>query len=323
MATTTGEPSSEHLMSLPGPGRLGTLLARLGFAQRDAIAVLANLPRQEQQPELWDLLQDAHRRLAARIGVPGSVDLIPPEVQRFGPAGDLFGVYLLLSILPDTLAWHRARGIPEEVTWRTLSDLGRQVDTFYRFNGRIGFDEEAWISRHFRCLLFQLGRLQFERWRLPDDWPHLADGIGPGAEALNIHIPEAGPLRPEECDQSLAAALPFFDRYFPGHGYRAGVCTSWLLDDQLARYLPEESNIIRFQRRFELLPGGVASNGTIIRFVFRTRETDLGCLPQNTSLERAVVGHIRRGGVWRARSGWLRLNRADGQRPTNKGKETR
>jgi hypothetical protein len=304
-------------MSLPEPGQFRALLDRLGFSRRDAVVVLANLPRHERQPELWDLLQDAHQRLVACIDTPCSLDLVPPEVQRFGPAGDLFGVYLLLSILPCTLAWHQARGIPAKVTWSTLSDLGRQVETFYRFNGRTGFDEEAWISLHFRCLLFQLGRLQFERWKLPAGWPHLVEGVGPGAEALNVHIPEAGPLRPKECDQALAAALPFFDRYFPGHGYRVGVCTSWLLDDQLARYLPEESNIVRFQRRFELLPGGIASNDTVIRFVFRTRETDLGRLPQNTSLERAVVQHIRCGRIWRARSGWLPLTRPDEPRSTS------
>jgi GNAT-like C-terminal domain len=32
------------------------------------------------------------------------------------------------------------------------------------------------------------------------------------------------------------------------------ICTSWLLDDQLAAYLKPDSNIIRFQRRFSLLP---------------------------------------------------------------------
>jgi hypothetical protein len=309
MATSTGPASSERPMSLPEPGRLSPLLGQLGFTRRDATAVLASLPRQDQQPELWDVLWDAHRRLVASIDAPGPVDLLPPGLQRFGPAGDLFVVYLMLSVLPHTLAWHRSKGIPEDVTWSTLSDLGRHADIFYRFNGRSGFDEAGWISLHFRCLLFQLGRLQFERWSFPADWPRLAEGAGPGAGALNIHIPESGPLRPAECDQSLAAALPFFDRHFPGHGYTAGVCRSWLLDDQLTRYLPGESNIIRFQRRFELLADGYVSNENILRFVFRTKSTDLGSLPQDTSLQRAVVEHIRNGGAWRSVSGWLRLNR--------------
>jgi hypothetical protein len=296
------------VMRLPEPDTLGPVLDRLDFGQRDAMAVLASLPRQQEQPELWAALQDSRQRLVARIGVPGPVNMVPPGVRRFGPAGDLFGVYLLLSVLPDTLAWHRARGIPEDVTWDTLADLGRHMGTFFRYNGRIGFDEEDWMSLHFRCLLFQLGRLQFERWRLPAWWPHQAGDPAPGAEVLNIHIPETGPLRPEECDRSLAAARPFFDRHFPGHDYRTGVCTSWLLDEQLAGYLPAESNIIRFQRRFSLLPGGTDSNDAILRFVFRTRQADLRRLPQNTTLERVIVEHVRRGGTWRERSGWLPIS---------------
>lgn len=315
MTTATQRPGGGRPMSLPEPERLSALLDRLGFTPRDATVVLANLPRQEQQPELWDLLTDAHRRLVASMGTRGPVDIIPPDLQRFGQAGDLFGVYALLSVLPDTLVWQQARGIPAEVTWSTLADLGRNVDIFYRVNGRTGFDEHRWLSLHFRCLLFQLGRLQFEQWSVPADWPSLTEGAGPGAGGLNIHIPEAGPLLPEECDRSLAAALPFFDRYFPGHGYRVGVCQSWLLDPQLAGYLPAESNIVRFQRRFELLPGSNVRNEAVLRFVFRTEGTDLGALPQNTTLERAIVGHLRRGGAWHSRSGWLQLNRTDEQRP--------
>jgi hypothetical protein len=79
-------------------------------------------------------------------------------------------------------------------------------------------------------------------------------------------------------------------------------------DDQLATYLGPESNIMRFQRRFRLLPGSVGdSDDDILRFVFRRPAPALHELPQRTSLERAVVGHLRAGHHWKIPTGWLDL----------------
>ena len=92
------------------------------------------------------------------------------------------------------------------------------------------------------------------------------------------------------------------------------VCNSWLLDDQLARYLPEDSNILGFQRRFRVPDEAPVSDGdlTILKFVFDRPETplrpgELDALPQRTTLERAVVGHLRDGGHWYSRAGWYDL----------------
>ena len=58
----------------------------------------------------------------------------------------------------------------------------------------------------------------------------------------------------EACDASFAWAPRFFARHFPEDDYRVATCGSWLLDEQLAEYLPETSNIVQFQRRFRLVP---------------------------------------------------------------------
>lgn len=292
-------------MQLPAVDQIGSVLARLGFTERDAAAVTANLPSPAQQPAVWARLEEAHRQLVSGMGMPGELEL--PKAQGLGGYDQLFGVYAFLAVLPDTLRWHAAHHVPEEISWATLADLGRQVDTFYRFHGRIGFDEEGWLSLHFRGLLFQLGRLQFERSSVPSTWPELGDGVGPGDGVLNIHIPESGPLEPESCDESLARAPGFFEEHLADARYRVGICTSWLLDEQLAVYLPSDSNIVSFQRRFTPLPGAPVDDTTIIRFVFRSNVTDLAQLPQRTTLERAAVGHLRDGKHWRVPSGWLRI----------------
>jgi hypothetical protein len=55
----------------------------------------------------------------------------------------------------------------------------------------------------------------------------------------------------QACELSFEAAVDFFKRHLPAEKYRLAVCHSWLLDPQLAEYLPTDSNIIQFQRRFQ------------------------------------------------------------------------
>jgi hypothetical protein len=241
---------------------------------------------------------------------PGKVDFLPTHAPDLGTLQGFFGIYVLLSALPDVLELHARHGIPTEVSWETLADLGRQIGIYRRFHGRSGFDEFDWLSRHFRGLIFQLGRLQFERSVVEEEWrsdPALIEAAGAGGRVLAIHIPEGGPLSSEMCDDALARAPRFFAQHFPDEEYRVATCDSWLLDGQLSEYLPAEANIVRFQRRFTMLTGGVVGNQTILRFVFYRNEAALDQLPQDTALERAVVRHLQAGRDWFVRAGWLRL----------------
>ena len=80
------------------------------------------------------------------------------------------------------------------------------------------------------------------------------------------------------------------------------------------RYLPENSNLVQFQRRFRLLPEREpeVSDADILAFVFNRAYDSaevplslLATLPQETALQRAFVSHLRAGKHWYARAGWL------------------
>ena len=87
-----------------------------------------------------------------------------------------------------------------------------------------------------------------------------------------------------------------------------GTCGSWLMDEQLAEYLPSDSNILRFQRRFTIDSGwSVQGDDDVVRFVFGQLPDTLDELPQRTTLQRAVVQHLRDGRHWYIRQGWLAL----------------
>src|SRR5439155_1415026 len=82
---------------------------------------------------------------------------------------------------------------------------------------------------------------------------------------------------------------PFFARHFPETPTRLGICTSWLLDPQLAEYLAPDSNVVRFGRRFTLVGDGYDGNAVVLRFVFHRITPQIDDLPQRTTLERAIV----------------------------------
>jgi len=168
-----------------------------------------------------------------------------------------------------------------------------------------GLRTSGWLTLHFRGSIYQLGRLQFNRMQVRA--AHVAEAFREGDGALGIHIPESGPLTVEACDDSFAQAQPFFSRHFPETPTRVGICTSWLLDPQLADYLGPESNVRRFQRRFRLVGEGFDGDADVLRFVFHRIAPNIDELPQRTTLERAIVAHLRAGKHWRSRTGWLEL----------------
>jgi hypothetical protein len=293
-------------LRLPGLAAGAEVLARLGLDEADRAAMLAARPNPDGTPYLWWRLERAYRQLSGRIG---QLD----ERVRWNdrPAPYLYP-WALVAALPLVRSYHTTVGVPDDISWATLADLGRQLAIGRLVYGRPGLPSAGWLVPHFRGLLYQLGRLQYQRvgdvrtvWR---DAPE----VGP---VLDIHIPATGPLAPSTVDGSLAMAREFFARYFPDFRPRYGYCNSWLLDPQLAGYLPESANIVAFQRRFDLLPvpdDKPDDDLAVLEFVFHRerkplRHKELDTLPQRTTLERAVVAHLRAGRHWYFRPGWFPL----------------
>jgi hypothetical protein len=53
--------------------------------------------------------------------------------------------------------------------------------------------------------------------------------------------------------------------------------------------------------------GGSDGDRAVFEFVFRRVRPSLDELPQRTTLERAVVTHLRSGRHWQSRLGWIAL----------------
>jgi GNAT domain-containint protein/N-acyltransferase family protein len=289
---------------LPDPTYLPAIFERLAIAEDDQQEILAAWPSPDADAETSDSLRRAYETLVKDLGGFAPLDLPGPSLQTT-PLGRYFFVYVYLAALPDVRRFHTRRGIPDDISWATLADLGRNLVRDRLLLGDGGLRTSGWLTLHFRGSIYQLGRLQFNRMQVRA--AHVAEAFREGDAALGIHIPESGPLTAEACDDSFAQAQPFFSRHFPETPTRVGICTSWLLDPQLADYLGPESNVMRFQRRFRLVGEGFDGDADVLRFVFHRIEPSIDDLPQRTTLERAIVAHLRAGKHWRSRTGWIGL----------------
>ncbi len=154
------------------------------------------------------------------------------------------------------------------------------------------------------------GAVTHEAMRLSlSDWTEI---LKPGDPVLDIHIPAGGPLSREDAIASMRQALVFFSKHFPKTPpAKALVCTTWLLDAQLAPFLKPDSNILGFQRLFHLYPVECDA-WSAFRFVFNLEipygqqaAPDLRALPRKSALERALIAHVEAGGRWRKARGFV------------------
>jgi hypothetical protein len=287
--------------TLPAPDEMREILERLVVPPQAIAEIVGSIPTPDDV-EAWWLLERLHHVIVT----PEDGWFDPPWPAPWptdDPFTHHFHTYVFVAAIPNVLRMHAARGIPEDLTWRTLTDIGLQIANYEVRLGRPGFDGAVWVWPHFRGEVFRLGRLQY-------DLTHIAfadEGVTTGEPAIAVHIPALGPLTPEACDASFAEARAFFPRHFPDHPHRIVTCMSWLLDDQLAAYLPADSNILRFQRRFRVAPEWKAGNDDVVRYVFGYLPSSLDELPRESSVQRAIIKHLESGGTWRIRHGWFEL----------------
>ncbi|MFI6924013.1 acyltransferase domain-containing protein [Nonomuraea spiralis] len=284
---------------LPRGDEAHDLLRRLQVPELDAKEIVEAAPDPDRDPVLWWLLERAHHEIVRHMGDFGAkLRGGPPLSYEGGATARYFHVYVFLATIPAVRRFHASRDIPDATSWETLAQLGEMVAVHRRKYGEGGMNSQWWLTYHLRGIVYRLGRLEFS----------LATG-GDGTPLLGMHIPETGgPLLPDVYGDSMRRARPFFDRHFPEHGARAATGTSWLLDPQLAEYLTDKSHIMQLRRDWTLTEAEPRDgDDSILEFVFRYNGQPLDELPQRSSLERAVVAHLKAGRHWQEWTGRIEL----------------
>ncbi|WP_156821072.1 acyltransferase domain-containing protein [Microlunatus phosphovorus] len=320
--------ANQRLQQLPSPidPRLvddfaaRDLMEFCSIAPEDQVAMLEARPDPDRDPDWWSLLSGCVAELRARMDKPlpsGGYVAWPLIPGQAGPVGMFVYVWALLAVVPNLLDVHQRRGIPEAVTRDTVAALGLVMTAHAESCGIRGVGLfPLWGPPQRMCGVdLTIGRHDFTR-------AEIGFGDGVAGYALQVHIPPSGRLDEAESITSISQVLEFFAKHYPDHPVSALVCKSWILDPQLGGYLSPESNLLRFQRRFRLLPHvplDDVSEGDreMMRLGLQLQvpadgpltEDDLRRVPADTTLHRAFVSHLRSGGHWHKRTGIVWLDR--------------
>lgn len=185
-------------------------------------------------------------------------------------------------------------GISEEIYVDTMGAFSRFVREHQESYGCYGFDRGSWTPRQVSCKLFRIGQLEYERTTLN------------GAPIVSLHIPTDVDLRPEILRPSIKAGLAEFYRLFPEYEGKPVWCHSWLMSPLLKDFLPENSNILRFQELFDIEPDEIPGTGVLL-WVFRNPKLPKEAYPEHTSLQRKLKQFFLNGGQFLEGKGYLRL----------------
>jgi hypothetical protein len=239
-----------------------------------------------------------------------------PDLNNEGDGGRLFYFYLFALCYDETVAFLRQSGTPEDIIDASVGILTRHSATYERKWGRLGVETGWWILLVLRGELLQIGALEFHRvtlgvGTLSPEWydDNEARAFGPGFRrgdpSVGLHISQDADLSPASLDRTFEEAREVLGELWPVRQRRLATCRSWTMDERLIDVLRPTSNLVAFQRRFEIVPGSLDGDKDVLDFVFRRPNTALADLPQTTSLERAVVSVLQSGDHWRTRTGWL------------------
>ena len=159
----------------------------------------------------------------------------------------------------------------------------RFIEECRKKNGRMFFDRGWWTYRQISMSIFRIGELEYERKQRE------------GECVIGIHIPSDANLSKEAVDASLRQAERFFQAYDISWTDKKYTCNSWLLSPMLKKLLPENSNILSFQKRFDLVQED-KEDREYIEWLFQvTLDTKYKDLPVKTSLQKKAKNLLLHG----------------------------
>ena len=202
---------------------------------------------------------------------------------------DADGIKILSCMLKasaDIYDVYKAKGIRDDIYFDTMKCYTRFIKETHMISGQWCFDRYWWTVRQAGGHLFRIGELEYEIKLLENK------------KVIGLHIPSFSDFSKEAVDRSFEEAKLFFEKYFPEVSECEWICRSWLLDNQLQNMLSSNSNIVQFQKRFEILDEG-EMDIECINWIFQCQITDYEKLPEKTSLQRNVKKHLLEGGVIR------------------------
>ncbi len=251
---------------------LDILCRKLTFDQEVTKQVLAFEPTID-----YTAIQD----ILSRLLCPDTWDDAIKQLEAYC-GEDKDGIKILticLHCLLSTYDNYFEKGIPESIFWDTMGFLPRFLQSHKETEGYYAFRWAWWFPRQLSMNEYRIGEYEYEFVK--------EEGIC----KINIHIPSDARL----AQGNIAAIYPFVEKYYPEYKDAAIYCDSWLLSPALPELLPPSSNIIHFQKQFELLKIE-ADSPYFMDWIYSRLGIAYEDLPENTSLQRNVKRYLLAGG---------------------------
>ena len=197
------------------------------------------------------------------------------------------------------------KGIATEYYRKSMADLKYKLDECMLVYGIVGSFVAKWFVAFFKLNRFGIGRLQFEV--IPFRTSYNKNGIilTPETKVINIHIPRSKePLTEEACMESYREAKEFF-RTEVTTDPCPFVCDSYLLYPENEKFLPPKTNTYRFMKSFEILSTRTDKDRSNLWRIFDTQEKNIDRLPADTTMRRAFIEYLKKGGKMGAARGIL------------------
>ncbi len=196
---------------------------------------------------------------------------------------------------------YQENGIDDGVWRDSMLDLRYKLMECYDMHGIWGSFVAFWFDLFFCLDRFALGRLQYEHSSyFATNEPYTKFGlelIRDKSRALQLHIPSSGKLTEESVIDSLKKAYGFFkDTEYVQNGILITECSSWLLFGDMEKFLRPESNVMKFQRCFELTASwGDAGFHDCWRLYNRDWDGNADALPRDTDMQRRFADWLKAG----------------------------
>lgn len=191
-------------------------------------------------------------------------------------------LYEMLAIVwKDSYKEYIKRGIEKEIFVDTMKFVARFLNEHKRVYGTYRFVWDWWFPRQMALQEFRIGALEYE----------LVDTSEP---VISIHIPSDADMSPDSITDSLNHFRDFLELHFPKWRDVRYCCDSWMLSPSLPKLLNSDSNILNFQRRFEVENTNWDSLA-VLDWVFPGYREVSAELPEKTSLQRSMKAYLLSG----------------------------
>ncbi len=188
------------------------------------------------------------------------------------------------------------KGIALEYYRKSMADLKYKLDECMLVYGIVGSFVAKWCVGFFRLTRFGIGRLQFEVIPFRDNYNKNGIVLTPDTKVVNVHIPRSKePLTEEVCMESYREAKAFFKTEVETDPCPF-VCDSYLLYPENEKFLPPKTNTYRFFKSFEILSARPDKERQNLWRIFDTHEKNINRLPADTTMRRAYIEHLKKGG---------------------------